>query len=86
MAPGLAVSFQLSEGRAASLTVMQPNKPAEVVMTRSDKGPQGWLFAVLGALIVLIVLFFYRGTAATRNGRAVTALARGWLPSRSSRR
>ncbi|HEX6864013.1 MAG TPA: alpha/beta hydrolase, partial [Thermoanaerobaculia bacterium] len=27
MAPGLAVSFQLSEGRAASLTVMQPNKP-----------------------------------------------------------
>src|SRR5687768_2457608 len=64
MAPGLAVAFQVSEGRAASLTVMQPNKPAEMVMTRSEKGLQGWFFAVLGVLAVLFVLLYYRGRAA----------------------
>jgi pimeloyl-ACP methyl ester carboxylesterase len=86
VAPGLAVTFQVSEGRAASLTVVQPNKPAEMVMTRSEKGLQGWLFVVLGVLAVLVVFFLYRTAAATRKGREVTALARGWLPSRSSRR
>ena len=77
MAPGLAVTFQATEGRAASLTVAQPNKSAEVVMMRSEKGLQGWLFVVLGVLGVLALLLLYRGTAATRNGRAVTARARG---------
>jgi hypothetical protein len=80
MAPGLAVTFQVSEGRAASLSVLQPNKPGPVVLKRSEKGLQGRLFVVLGVLGVLgvlAVLLFYRGTAATRKGRAVTARARG---------
>jgi pimeloyl-ACP methyl ester carboxylesterase len=81
MAPGLAVVFQVAEGRATALSVVQPNKPAEVVMTRTEKGLQGWLLAVLGVLAVLVVLLFYRryylGTAATRKGREVTALTRG---------
>jgi pimeloyl-ACP methyl ester carboxylesterase len=83
MAPGLALVFQVAEGRAAALSVIQPNKPAEVVMKRSETGLQG-RFVVLGVLVVLVVLLSYR--AATRNGRAVTALARGWLPKRSSSR
>ncbi|HEX5714867.1 MAG TPA: alpha/beta hydrolase [Thermoanaerobaculia bacterium] len=86
MAPGLAVVFQGAEGKATALSVVQPNKPAEVVMERSENGLQGLGFVVLGALVVVIVLFFYRIAAATRKGREVTALARGWLPSRSSRR
>lgn len=76
MAPGLAVVFQVAEGRAAALSVIQPNKPAAVVLKRSEEGLQGRLI-VLAALFVLAVLLLYRGTAATRNGRAVTALARG---------
>ena len=77
MAPGLAVVFQVSEGRAAALSVVQPNKPAEVVLKRSENGLQGRLgFVVLGVLGVLAVLLFYRIAAATRKGRAVTALAR----------
>jgi len=36
MAPGLAVVFQLAEGKAAALSVVQPNKPAEVVLKRSE--------------------------------------------------
>ncbi|HWN41704.1 MAG TPA: alpha/beta fold hydrolase [Thermoanaerobaculia bacterium] len=86
MAPGLAVVFQGAEGKATALSVVQPNKPAEVVMKRSENGLQGLGFVVLGALVAIIVLFFYRIAAATRKGREVTALARGWLPSRSSRR
>lgn len=35
MAPGLTVVFQVDEGRAAALSVVQPNKPAEVVLKRS---------------------------------------------------
>lgn len=89
MAPGLAVVFQVTEGKATALSVLQPNKPGPVVLERSDKGLQGSGFAVLGVLgvlAVLAVLLYYRGTAATRKGRAVTALARGWLPRRSSNR
>ncbi|HEX6861459.1 MAG TPA: alpha/beta hydrolase, partial [Thermoanaerobaculia bacterium] len=77
MAPGLAVVFQVTEGRATALSVVQPNKPAEVVMKRSEKALRGWLFIVLGVLAVLVVLLYYRGTAATRKGLAVTARARG---------
>lgn len=69
MAPGLAVVFQVAEGRAIALSVIQPNKP-EVVMKRSEKGLQG-RFVVLGVLGVLGVLLSYR--AATRKGRAVAA-------------
>ena len=76
MAPGLAVVFQVAEGRATSLSVLQPNKPGEVVLKRSEKGLRGRLFVVLGVLGALTVLLFYRGKAATRKGRAVTALAR----------
>ncbi|MEA2559915.1 MAG: hypothetical protein QOH06_1419 [Acidobacteriota bacterium] len=86
MAPGLALVFQVSEGKATTLSVVQPNKPAEVVLKRSEKSLQGLGFVVLGVLIVLVVLFLYRIAAATRNGRALTAFARGWLPSRSSKR
>lgn len=88
MAPGLAVVFQVTEGKATALSVVQPNKPAEVVLKRSEKGLQGLGFVVPGALVVLF--FVYRTAATTRNGRAVTARARGcagaWLPSRSSSR
>lgn len=84
MAPGLALVFQVDGGRAAALSVIQPNKP-EVVMKRSEKGLQG-RFVVPGALLVLAILLAYLGTAATRKGRAVTARARGWLPRRSSSR
>lgn len=34
MAPGLALEFQVTEGKATALTILQPGKP-EVVMTRS---------------------------------------------------
>lgn len=36
MAPGLAVVFQVNEGKATALSVVQPNKPAEVVLKRSN--------------------------------------------------
>ena len=55
----------------------QPNKPAEVVLKRSESARQGLLFVVPAVLLVLVVLLYYRGTAATRNGRAVTGLAQG---------
>ena len=88
MAPGLAVVFQVTGGKATALSVVQPNKPAPVVMQRSEKGLRGLGFVILGALVALVVLYrlYYRGKAATRNGRALTALARGWLPRRSSSR
>jgi hypothetical protein len=35
MAPGLALVFQVAEGKATALSVVQPNKPAPVVMERS---------------------------------------------------
>ena len=84
MAPGLAVAFQVDEGKGTALSVLQPNKPAEVVLKRSEKARQGLLFVVPAVLLVLVVLLLYR--TATRNGRKVTALARGWLPRRSSSR
>lgn len=77
MAPGLAVLFQVEEGKAATLSVVQPNKPADVVLKRSESARQGLLFVVPAVLLVLVILLYYRGTAATRNGRAVTGLARG---------
>jgi hypothetical protein len=33
LAPGLALDFQVTEGKATALTILQPGKP-EVVMTR----------------------------------------------------
>lgn len=77
MAPGLAVAFQVEEGKAATLSVVQPNKPAEVVLKRAESARQGLLFVVPAVVLLLVVLLYYpgttRGTAATRNGRAVTA-------------
>lgn len=72
MAPGLAVAFQGEDGTAATLSVVQPIKSAEVVLKRSESARQGLLFVAPAVLLALVVLLSYRGTAATRKGRAVT--------------
>jgi hypothetical protein len=36
LAPGLVITFQVAGGKAASLTILQPNKPEGVVMQRTD--------------------------------------------------
>jgi hypothetical protein len=36
LAPGLVVTFQVAEGKATSLTILQPNKPEGVVMQRTE--------------------------------------------------
>jgi hypothetical protein len=36
MAPGLALVFEVAGGKATALSVVQPNKPAEVVLKRSE--------------------------------------------------
>jgi pimeloyl-ACP methyl ester carboxylesterase len=36
LAPGLVVTFQVAGGKAASLTILQPNKPEGVVMQRTE--------------------------------------------------
>jgi hypothetical protein len=36
LAPGLAVTFQVTGRKAASLTILQPNKPEGVVMQRTE--------------------------------------------------
>lgn len=74
MAPGLALVFQVADGKATALSVVQPNKGAPVVLKRSAKGLRGLGFVLLGALAVLLL---YLTAAATRKGRAVTALGRG---------
>ena len=72
MAPGLALVFQMGGGKATALSVVQPNKPAEVVMMRSEKGLQGLGFLILGVLGALALVFFFKPTragssAATRS-------------------
>lgn len=58
MAPGLAVAFQVEEGKAATLSVVQPNKSAEVVLKRSGSARQGLLFVVPAVLLVLGLLYY----------------------------
>jgi len=48
MAPGLAVVFQVTGGRAAALTVLQPGKPALVMQRASGLGWKPSLLALAG--------------------------------------
>ncbi len=56
MAPGLAVAFKVEEGKAATLSVEQPNKLVEVVLKRSQSARRGLLFVIPAVLLVLGVL------------------------------